>query len=97
LLLVEVLEHQDNFGGIEPGRILVKPAKLAEVGKELAARDVVEEKIEICVVGKGRLEGGDEGMPGDVGEDLSLVTHMIDLLKFDHYLFGEGGLLAYSF
>ena len=81
LLLVQVLQHEDDLGGVEAGDGLVEAPKLAEVGEELAAGDVVEEHVEGVVVGEGAEEVGDEGVAGDVGEDGALVAHVLNLLQ----------------
>ena len=84
LLLVQVLQDQDNLGGVEAGHVLAEPAELAQVGEELATGHVVEEDVEELVVREGGDEAGDEGMSGHVCQDLALVAHVVELLELDH-------------
>lgn len=81
LLLVEELEDEDDLGGVEAGDGLVEAAQLSEVGEELAAGDVIEEHVQGIVVGERSEEVGDEGVPGDIGEDGAFVAHVVDLLE----------------
>lgn len=87
LLLVEVLQHEDDLGGVEAGDGFVEAAQLAQVRKQLAARDVVEEHVEGVVVREGGDQPGDEGVTRDVGEDGALMADMIDLLEADDFWF----------
>ena len=84
LLLVQVLQDQDNLGGVEAGHVLAEPAELAQVGEELATGHVVEEDVEELVVREGGDEAGDEGVSGHVCQDLALVAHVVELLELDH-------------
>lgn len=82
--LVQVLEHQDDLGGVEAGHVLVEASVLAQVRKELAAGHVVEHNVEEVVVGEGGEHVCYKREPRHVGEDGALVAHMIDLLELDH-------------
>ena len=67
LKLVQVLEHEDDLGGVEAGHGLVEAAVLAQVAEELAAGHVVEQQVEEVAVGEGGEQVGDEGVAGHVG------------------------------
>lgn len=84
LLFVKVLKDQHDFGGVKPGHVFVEPAILAQVSEKLAPGHVVEEDVEEVAVRKRRHEVGNERMPSHIGQNLSLVADMVDLLQFDH-------------
>ena len=79
LFLVQVLEHEHDLGRIEARHLLIEPSVFAQVCKQLAARNVIEQEVEEVAIGKGGLETGDERVARYILEDLSLVPDMVDL------------------
>lgn len=80
-----MFEDQDDLSGVEAGHVLVEAAELAQVCEEFATGYVVEKNVEEFVV----REGGDivcyKGVPSYVGQNLALVSHVVDLLQLDYY------------
>ena len=87
--LVKELKHKDDLSGVEAGGGFVEAAELAQISKELAAGNVIENHVEGVAVGKGGDEVGDKRMAGDVGENGSLVADVVELLEPDNVCFVE--------
>jgi hypothetical protein len=81
---VQVLQHENNLGSVEPGNLLVEPAIFPKITENLAAGDIVEEEIQTVSVGKRSLKIGDEGMACHICEHGSFVAYMVDLFQLDN-------------
>ena len=82
IFAMEVLEDEDELGGVEGGFVGLEHAFFSEVGEELSAGNVFQEEVDGCGVLVHALEVDDKGM-ADRFENLVLVADMVDLLGFD--------------
>lgn len=94
--LVEVLQRQRDFRGVEARSILAELASLAQVVKEFAAGAVVQNEVQLVFLGV-REEKDEDGLEGvlhaddewmiDLAEDVPFGLRVFDLvLLLDHCL-----------
>lgn len=89
LLFMQILQDQDNLGGVEPRHVLVESSPFPQVAEQFSAGDVVEQEVEEIGVGEGGEEVRDEGVARHVGEDCALVLDVVDLAQFDDFGFAQ--------
>jgi hypothetical protein len=71
VLLVEVLESEDEVGGVEAGDVGGEPTRTSEVGEEFAALHVFEEEVEVGFV----LESAEAASRAGERQAHSATTH----------------------
>lgn len=78
--LVQELKHKRDLGRVELGNRLLELGRPSQVCKDLAARAVVQQHVQVFGIGKGGDEGSDERVARDRAQCGALVADMLDLL-----------------
>lgn len=73
---VQVLDREQNLGGVEPRDVVRELDGLSEVTEEFAAGDVLETHEEV----RGRLEAGVEGDDEGMTDGLQYAPFVVDVL-----------------
>ena len=82
-VLVEVLEGENNFGGVKPGSIFGEANLVTQVVKQLSAVQEIAHEVELLRVLECEMELDDEGMV-DLLHNVALNLCVGHLLGPDH-------------
>mmetsp|Transcript_73663 Transcript_73663/g.208612 ORF Transcript_73663/g.208612 Transcript_73663/m.208612 type:complete len:338 (+) Transcript_73663:785-1798(+) len=82
---VQVLDGQQDLGGVEPAAALREAACAAKVEEELPARAVLQHEVQLLRRLEGVVQGDDEGVRHGL-EHVPLRLRVLHLVAFDHVL-----------